>query len=146
MKLDILYKDKKKEIYDYYKELGLITVDSIQEVNDNIIDKKIKKEDLENDLMEFYITVSMCSFMIENDLYDEYFFTTYAELLNEYKNGTYDNMFMDILSDKADLESDIEEINEYIKKDEAIRKYYDDVSDIYNEDLEEIEKLIEDNE
>ncbi len=146
MKLDILYKDKKKEIYDYYKELGLITVDSIQEVNDNIIDKKIKKEDLENDLMEFYITVSMCSFMIENDLYDEYFFTTYAELLNEYKNGTYDNMFMDILADKADLESDIEEINEYIKKDEAIRKYYDDVSDIYNEDLEQIEKLIEDNE
>ncbi len=146
MKLDILYKDKKNEIYGYYKEVGLITVDSIQEVNDNIIDKKIKKEDLENDLMEFYITVSMCSFMIENDLYDEYFFTTYAELLNEYKNGTYDNMFMDILSDKADLESDIEEINEYIKKDEAIRKYYDDVSDIYNEDLEEIEKLIEDNE
>ena len=77
MKVNVLYKDKKKEIFDYYREVGLINVDSISEVNDSIIDKKVSKEDLENDLMEFYITVAMCSFMIENDLYDEYFFNTY---------------------------------------------------------------------
>ena len=143
MKVNVLYKDKKKEIFDYYREVGLINVDSISEVNDSIIDKKVSKQDLENDLMEFYITVAMCSFMIENDLYDEYFFNTYAELLSEYKNGSYDNLFMDILSDKEAIESDIEEINEGIKKDEIMSKYYDDVSDIYNDEFEKFEHEVD---
>ena len=142
-KLTVLYKEKKNEIYNYYNEFDFIGIDNVQEVNDKIIDVKIKKEDLENDLMEFYITTSMCSYMIENDLYDEYFFTTYAELLNDYKNGTFDNYFMDILVDKEDLENDIDEINDYIRKDEAMSKYYDDVSNIYNEEFKKFEDEVD---
>ena len=142
-RLNVLYEEKKKEINGYYNEFGLVSVDNIQEVNDQIIDKKLKKEDLENDLLEFYITVSMCLYMIENDLYDEYFFSTYAELLAEYKTGKYDNYFMDILADKELLESDIEDINDYLKKEEAMGKYYDDVSDIYNEEFEKFEREVD---
>ena len=142
-RLNILYEEKKKEINGYYNEFGLVSVDNIQEVNDQIIDKRLKKEDLENDLLEFYITVSMCLYMIENDLYDEYFFNTYAELLTEYKTGKYDNYFMDILADKELLESDIEDINDYLKKEEAMGKYYDDVSDIYNEEFEKFEHEVD---
>lgn len=143
MKLNVLYEDKKKEIQNYYKEYGLITVDNIVEVNDLIIDSKIKKEDLENDLIELYITIAMCLYMIEHDLYDEYFFNTYAELLHEYKHGSFDNMFMDILVDKENLESDIEEINEYLKKEVEMSKYYDNVSDIYNEEFEKFEEEVD---
>lgn len=142
-RLNVLYEEKKKEIKGYYNEFGLVSVDNIQEVNDQIIDKRLKKEDLENDLLEFYITVSMCLYMIENDLYDEYFFSTYAELLTEYKTGKYDNYFMDILADKELLESDIEDINDYLKKEEAMGKYYDDVSDIYNEEFEKFEHEVD---
>lgn len=142
-RLNVLYEEKKKEIKGYYNEFGLVSVDNIQEVNDQIIDKKLKKEELENDLLEFYITVSMCLYMIENDLYDEYFFSTYVELLTEYKTGKYDNYFMDILADKELLESDIEDINDYLKKEEAMGKYYDDVSDIYNEEFEKFEHEVD---
>lgn len=142
-KLEVLYKEKKNEVYSYYLEYSGIDSENIQSVNDKIVDKKLRKEDFDNELMEFYITISMCLFMIENDLYDEYFFNTYAELLNEYKSGKYDNYFMDILSDKELLESDIENINEYIRKDRAKSKYYDDVSDIYNNELEKIEESLE---
>ena len=143
-KLEVLYKDKKSEVYSYYLGYSGIDSENIIDVNDKIIDEKLKKEDFDNELLEFYITVSMCLFMIENDLYDEYFFNTYAELYNEYKDGKYDNLFMSIIEDKSNLESDIDSINEYIKKEAAMSKYYDDVSDIYNSEMESIEEKLED--
>ena len=143
-KLEVLYKDKKSEVYSYYLGYSGIDSENIIDVNDKIIDEKLKKEDFDNELLEFYITVSMCLFMIENDLYDEYFFNTYAELYNEYKDGKYDNLFMSIIEDKSNLESDIDSINEYIKKEAAMSKYYDDVSDIYNSEIESIEEKLED--
>ena len=142
-KLDILYDEKKKEIYSYYLEYNNIDADNIFDVNDLIIDKKIKKEELEEEVLEFYITVSMCMYMVEHDLYDEYFFRTFLELLDCYKSGEFDNYFKDILADKQSIESDIESINDYLKKDEIKMKYYQDVSDIYNDEFHKFEDEVD---
>ena len=139
-KLDILYEDKKKEVFSYYLVYDGINGENISDINDTIIDKKIDKKELENDLLEFYITVSMCSYMVNNDLYDEYFFKTYVELLDDYNSGKFDNLFKDIISDKEILDNDIESLNEYLKKEEIKAKYYDDVSNIYNEELNYIDE------
>ena len=142
-KLDILYDDKKREIYSYYKEYSDINCDNIFDVNDIITDSKIKSEELENELLEFYITVSMCEYMVENDLYDEYFFRTFVELLDCFNSGEFDNYYKDILIDKQSLTKDIESINDYLKKDEIKEKYYQDVSDIYNEEFEKFEDMVD---
>ena len=139
-KLDVLYEDKKKEVFSYYLVYDGINSENISDINDIIIDKKINSNDLKNDLLEFYITLSMCLFMIENDLYDEYFFKSYVELLEDYNNGLFDNYFKDIINDKQLIEEDIEIINEYLKKEEIKAKYYDDVSNIYNEELNYIDE------
>ena len=139
-KLDILYEDKKKEVFSYYLVYDGINGENISDVNDTIIDKKIDKKELENDLLEFYITVSMCSYMVNNDLYDEYFFKTYVELLDDYNSGKFDNLFKDIISDKEILDNDIESLNEYLKKEEIKAKYYDDVSNIYNEEINSLDE------
>ena len=138
-KLDVLYEDKKKEVFSYYLVYDGINSENISDINDIIIDKKIDKKELENDLLEFYITVSMCSYMVSNDLYDEYFFKAYVELLDDYKSGKFDNLFKDIISDKEILDNDIESLNEYLKKEEIKAKYYDDVSNIYNEELNSLD-------
>ncbi len=142
-KVNVLYEDKKKEIYSYYLGYSGINNENIIEINDSIIDKKIRKEELDNELLEFYITVSMCLFMVENDLYDEYFFKTYIELLDEYKSGKFDNYFKDIISDKQSLESDIDNISDYLKKEEIKAMYYDNVSDIYNSEFEKFENMVD---
>ncbi len=142
-KVNVLYEDKKKEIYSYYLGYSGINNENIIEINDLIIDKKIRKEELDNELLEFYITVSMCLFMVENDLYDEYFFKTYIELLDEYRSGKFDNYFKDIISDKQNLESDIDNISDYLKKEEIKAMYYDNVSDIYNSEFEKFENMVD---
>ena len=139
-KLDILYEDKKKEVFSYYLVYDGINGENISDINNTIIDKKIDKKELENDLLEFYITVSMCSYMVNNDLYDEYFFKTYVELLDDYNSGKFDNLFKDIISDKEILDNDIESLNEYLKKEEIKAKYYDDVSNIYNEEINSLDE------
>ena len=80
-KVSVLYKDRKKEIEKYYKKYKNIDMDNILDINDKIVDIHLKKEQFEHPLEEFYNIVSMCSYMIDNDLYDEYFFNTYEELL-----------------------------------------------------------------
>ena len=108
-KLDILYDDKKKKIYSYYLEYSNIDADNIFDVNDLIIDQKIKKEELDIEVLEFYITLSMCAYM------------------------------EDILLDKQSIDNDIDSINDYLKKDEIKMKYYQDVSDIYNDEFHKFE-------
>ena len=132
-KLDILYDDKKKEIYSYYLEYSNIDAD-------NIFDKK---EELDIEVLEFYITLSMCAYMVEHDLYDEYFFKTYLELLDCYNSGEFDNLFKDILLDKQSIDNDIDSINDYLKKDEIKMKYYQDVSDIYNDEFHKFEDEVD---
>ena len=109
------YSDIKNEIYGYYKHMGNIDIDNITDVNDHIIDEHLSAKRFEDSLEEFYITVSMCSYMVEHNLYDEYFFDAYSELIDEFK-----------------LKQDIDVLNEHVKKDKMMSEYYDNLSNVYN--------------
>lgn len=135
-RVNILYSVRKKEIYDYYNQYKKIDLDNIQDVNDKIIDVHLKKENFDNPLEEFYNIVSMCSYMIDNDLYDEFFFNTYDEILEEYKSGEFDDDFLDINEDKKSIGEDIYKINEYLSNDNDKMNYYDSLSEIYSKEKE----------
>lgn len=126
------YKDRKDEIYHFYSHFKNIDVDNIEEVNDHIVDVDLKKEHFENPLEEFYNTISMCLFMIENDVYDDYFFESYKELLEEYESGKYEDYFLDKDNDSKLLNEDILIVNEYLNKDKIKSNYYDKLSEIYD--------------
>ena len=135
--VNVLYKVRKEEIFGYYKSYKKIDVDNIDDVNDKIIDVHLKKENFENPLEEFYIITAMCIFMIDNDLYDEYFFSSFDEILEEYNNGDFDDYFLDYNTDKKELENDINKINEYVSHDNDMMNYYDNLSEIYTNELNE---------
>ena len=125
------YSNIKNEIEGYYKHVGEINVDNITDVNDHIIDEHLGSERFENNIEEFYILVSMCAYMAEHNLFDEYFFSSYKELLEEF-NSTK-NLINDV---EKVLEDDMDIINEYIKKDKMKSEYYNKLSDVYNERIE----------
>ncbi len=125
------YSDIKKEIYGYYEHIGSIDMDSIIDANDHIIDEHLGSSRFENSTEEFYITVAMCSYMINNDLYDEYFFESFKTLLDEFNssNAVLNNI-------EEELKKDIDDIKDYIKKDELNKEYYDNLSGVYNNQIE----------
>ena len=106
-KLDFLYSERRDEVYDYYKELDHVDEDTIEEVNDNLIDSHFKKENFENPLEEFYIICSMCAYMTSIDVYDDY--------------------FKDKEKDKEILSHDISNITEFILKDKDEQDYYNSI-------------------
>ena len=124
------YSDLKKEIYGYYKHCGDINIDNIQEVNDHITDEHLSKSYFENTITEFYVTTSMCTYMIENDLYDEYFFDTFPELLEEFNNSS---SIMNEIEDE--LKSDIDNVSDYLKKEKTKEEYYNKLSKVYEQDI-----------
>ena len=124
------YSDLKKEIYGYYKHCGDINIDNIQEVNDHITDEHLSKSYFENTITEFYVTTSMCTYMIENDLYDEYFFDTFPELLEEFNNSS---SIMNEIEDE--LKSDIDNVSDYLKKEKTKEEYYNKLSEVYEQDI-----------
>ena len=124
------YSDLKKEIYGYYKHCGDINIDNIQEVNDHITDEHLSKSYFENTITEFYVTTSMCTYMIENDLYDEYFFDTFPELLEEFNNSS---SIMNEIEDE--LKSDIDNVSDYLKKEKTKEAYYNKLSEVYEQDI-----------
>lgn len=125
------YSDIKKEIYGYYEHIGSIDMDSIIDANDHIIDEHLDSSRFENSTEEFYITVAMCSYMINNDLYDEYFFESFKTLLDEFNSSNA------VLNDiEEELKKDIDDISDYIKKDELNKEYYDNLSGVYNNQIE----------
>ena len=134
-KVNVLYNVRRDEIYSFYNKYKDIDMDSIQDVNDKIIDIHLKKENFDNPLEEFFNIVAMCSYMIDNDLYDEYFFNTYDDILEEYDTGKFDDLFLDI-SDKKALGDDIYKINEYLSNDNDKMNYYDSLSEIYSKESE----------
>ena len=78
----VLYEVRKKEIYSFYDNKK-INSDNICEINDYIVDVCLKKENFEETIEEFYNITAMCSYMLEHNLYDEYFFSSFEELLDE---------------------------------------------------------------
>ena len=134
-KVNVLYNVRRDEIYSFYNKYKDIDMDSIQDVNDKIIDIHLKKENFDNPLEEFFNIVSMCSYMIDNYLYDEYFFNTYDDILEEYDTLKFDDLFLDI-SDKKALGEDIHKINEYLSNDNDKMNYYDSLSEIYSKESE----------
>ncbi len=126
------YSDIKNEIYGYYKHMGEIDVDNITDVNDHIIDEHLGNERFENNIEEFYILVSMCSYMVEHNLYDEYFFTSYEEVLEDFNNS---NSLLNEIEES--LKKDIDMISEYIKKDKIKNDYYDKLSSVYNDQIKD---------
>ena len=133
-KVNILYSKRKEEINNFYNKYKNIDIDSIQDVNDKIIDTHLKKENFEHPLEEFYNIIAMCSYMIDNDLYDEYFFDTYEELLEEYEEGMFDDYFLDLNADKIAVNDEIHKINEYLSHENDKMSYYDNLSDIYTKE------------
>ena len=121
------YSDIKKEIYGYYNHIGEIDIDNIQDANDHIIGEHLDNSRFEEFISEFYITISMCIYMIENDLYDEYFFDSFRELLNEYNDSK------NILNiNDEELNNDIDNIKDYLEKDKIKSEYYDKLSELYD--------------
>ena len=118
------YIDIKNKIYDCYKKFKKIDSDNIQDINDSIIDNMIDKNDFNNEMLELYYTVSMCFYMIENNLYDEYYFNTFNDIIKELGNKELD----------AVLTKDIDTIEDYIKKDEIKSAYYDTLSTLYEDE------------
>lgn len=115
------YIDIKNKVYECYSKYKKIDVDNIQDINDSICE--INKGDFENEMLELYNTVAMCMYMIEHDLYDEYFFEAYSDILTELGNKEFDNV----------LSKDIDTINDYLKKDEIKSEYYDKLSTLYED-------------
>lgn len=115
------YIDIKNKVYECYSKYKKIDVDNIQDINDSICE--INKSDFENEMLELYNTVAMCMYMIEHDLYDEYFFEAYSDILTELGNKEFDNV----------LSKDIDTINDYLKKDEIKSEYYDKLSTLYED-------------
>ena len=115
------YIDIKNKVYECYSKYKKIDVDNIQDINDSICE--INKSDFENEILELYNTVAMCMYMIEHDLYDEYFFEAYSDILTELGNKEFDNV----------LSKDIDTINDYLKKDEIKSEYYDKLSTLYED-------------
>ena len=129
--LNVKYNDRKNEIIAFYSHFDKVNVDNIEEVNDHIIDIDLKKEHFDDPLEEFYNIVAMCLFMSSKDLYDEYFFETYKEILDDYNNGAFSDYNWDS-NDKEIFKKDLEEINEHLKKDQVKSNYYDNLSKIYD--------------
>ena len=134
-KVSILYKDRKNEINIFYNKYRDIDIDNIQDINDKIVDIHLKKENFEHPLEEFYNIVSMCSYMIDNDLYDEYYFNTFEEILEDYNKGSLDEFFLDINNDKKEIEEDIHKINEYLSLENDKMNYYDSLSEVYTKEV-----------
>ena len=134
-KVNVLYKNRKEEIFEFYKKNKKIDVDNIQDINDYIVDNDLKKENFENPLEEFYNIVSMCLYMCENNLYDNSFFEMYDEILEDYKSNKFDEYFLNYDEDKSLLDSDIEIINDCLIKDETKNKYYDKLTEVYESEL-----------
>ena len=130
---NVKYKIRKDEIYHFYSHFNKLDADTIEDANDHIIDVDLKKEHFDNPIEEFYNILSMCSYMANNDLYDEYFFETLNEIIEDYNKGIFD----DYIDDKELIDKDIEEIKEHLKKDEMEKSYYNNLSDIYNNMKEE---------
>lgn len=125
------YSELKKDIYSYYKHFDKIDIDNITDVNDHITDEDLSKSYFENTIDEFYVTTAMCTYMIENDLYDEYFFDTFKELLEEYNNS---KNIMNI-EENDELKNDIENVSDYLKKEDTKEEYYKTLSEVYENEL-----------
>ena len=121
------YSDIKNNIYNHYKHFDKIDIDNISDVNDYITDE-LGKSYFENNIDEFFVTTAMCTYMIENDLYDEYFFNTFNELLEEYNNSK-NIMNIEI---ENELNNDIDNVSDYLKKEEIEKEYYDKLSEVYD--------------
>ena len=130
-KVNVLYKVRKNEIIGFYNKYKNIDSESILDVNDKIVDVNLKKEHFDNPLEEFFNIVAMCSYMVDNDLYDEYFFDTFDEILEEYNEHKFDDDFLDFENDKKVLDEDISKINEYLSHENDKMNYYDSLSEIY---------------
>ena len=131
-KVCVLYKIRKEEIYSYYNRCDKLDNDIIIEINDHITDSLLSIENFKNELEEFFITVSMCMYMIEHDLYDEYFFSAFKDILED-----YDEIKDDFLSenDKELFESDMETVKDYLKKEESNKVYYDVLSSVFEQEI-----------
>ena len=84
----------------------------------------------------------MCAHMVEYNVYDEYIFGSYRELINDY-----------ISEKEPEFVADVGKINEYLRRDDIKAQFYNGLSDLINnkvaeyEDEEEYdEELPEDNE
>lgn len=125
----IKYEDRKKDIYNYYSKLGKISNDNISDINDKIVDEYLTKDSFIDEIEELYNTVSMCLYMIENNLYDSYFFESVIDIINDYNSGN-----IGILQNDSVLDKDIDDIEDYLKKDEAKEDYYNKLSEIYDKE------------
>lgn len=129
------YSDIKNNIYSHYKHFDKIDSDNITDVNDHITDE-LGKNYFENNIDEFFVTTAMCTYMIENDLYDEYFFDTFNELLEEFNNSK--NIMNIEIEDE--LNNDIDNVSDYLKKEITKEEYYNKLSEVYESELNALDE------
>ena len=125
----IKYTNRKEDIYKYYSKFDKIDNENISDVNDKIVDEYLTKDSFINEEEELYNTIAMCTYMIENNLYDDYFFSTSKDIIEDYEKGS-----TCLLQNDSILDEDINNIKEYFNKDSAKEDYYNKLSELYDKE------------
>lgn len=114
-KTDITYDDVRDTlIRKYTDQRDRLTNDNIESYNDYITDEVYGRGAFENEVDAFLHVLPICVSLAELKLKDQYFFDEITEMIQQYREGYYDAYFSDE-ENKADLDSDIEIVEEYIK-------------------------------
>lgn len=125
----IKYTNRKEDIYKYYSKFDKIDNENISDVNDKIVDEYLTKDSFINEEEELYNTIAMCTYMIENNLYDDYFFSTSKDIIEDYEKGS-----ICLLQNDSILDEDINNIKDYFNKDSAKEDYYNKLSELYDKE------------
>jgi hypothetical protein len=123
----VKYIDIKNKINKYYNSNKKIDIDNIGDINDKLVDDVLGLKSFEDPEEELFNTIAMCNYMIEHNLYDEYFFESAKDIIDDYQNGKVLSLTNDEILDK-----DIDIVKDYIEKDKYNEEYYNKLSDVYN--------------
>ena len=122
-------RNRKEDIYKYYSKFDKIDNENISDVNDKIVDEYLTKDSFINEEEELYNTIAMCTYMIENNLYDDYFFSTSKDIIEDYEKGS-----ICLLQNDSILDEYINNIKDYFNKDSAKEDYYNKLSELYDKE------------
>lgn len=101
-------------IHKYTHQKENLTNENIENYNDYITDEVYGEGAFKNEVDAFLHVLPICVALTELKLKDQYFFDDIQEMIVKYKNGYYDNYFAEN-ENKADIDTDIAIVEEYIK-------------------------------
>lgn len=115
-KTDITYDDIRDTLIRKYTtdQRERLNNENIESYNDYITDEVYGEGAFKNEVDAFLHILPICVALAGLKLIDQYFFDEIQEMIGKYKDGYYDNYFADD-ENKADIDTDITTVEEYIK-------------------------------